>query len=112
MNNTKTLRFNTGSTRNFQTELRKRVDAYFKENKIAKHGNLNLYIKSILVFASYLVPFFLIVFNAFESKTAWLLLSALMGLGMAGIGMCVMHDANHGSYSRHEKFNKALGFFS
>lgn len=112
MTNPKTLRFNTGANRNFQTELRKRVDAYFKENKIAKHGNINLYIKSILVFASYLVPFFLIVFNVFENKTAWWLLSAIMGLGMAGIGMCVMHDANHGSYSKNEKFNKALGFFS
>jgi linoleoyl-CoA desaturase len=36
----------------------------------------------------------------------------LMGLGMAGIGMGVMHDANHGSYSKNSKLNSILGYFS
>lgn len=107
-----TVRFNNNSNRQFQTELRKRVDSYFKENKISKNGNIHLYIKTVVMFAAYLVPFFLITFHTFESKTVWLLLSALMGLGMAGIGMCVMHDANHGSYSKNARFNRFLGFFS
>ena len=107
-----TLRFNNGANRSFQTELRKRVDSYFKDNKISKNGNLHLYIKTFVMFAAYLVPYFLIVFNVFDSKGAWLLLSVLMGFGMAGIGMCVMHDANHGSYSKNDRFNKILGFFS
>jgi linoleoyl-CoA desaturase len=108
----KTLRFNNGANRTFQTELRKRVDSYFKDNEITKNGNLQLYIKTFLMFASYLVPYFLLVFNVFDSKSAWLLLAVLMGFGMAGIGMCVMHDANHGSYSKNDRFNKILGFFS
>lgn len=107
-----TLRFNNGDNRTFQNELRKRVDAYFKENNITKHGNMHLYLKTLVMFAAYLVPFFLIAFNVFESKSIWLLLSILMGLGMAGIGMCIMHDANHGSYSKNDTFNKGLGFFS
>ena len=107
-----TLRFNNGANRNFQTELRKRVDAYFKDNKISKFGNIQLYLKTIVMFAAYLVPYFLLVFNVFDSKSVWLLLAVLMGLGMAGIGMCVMHDANHGSYSKNDRFNKILGFFS
>jgi linoleoyl-CoA desaturase len=106
------VRFNNNSNRSFQNELRKRVDLYFKDNKISKNGNIHLYIKTALMFASYLVPYFLIVFNVFEQKSAWLLLSVLMGFGMAGIGMCVMHDANHGSYSKNTTFNKILGFFS
>ena len=32
-----------------------------------------------------------------------------MGLAMAGIGMSVMHDANHGSFSKNPKVNKVLG---
>jgi linoleoyl-CoA desaturase len=42
---------------------------------------------------------------------AWiaLLMAVLMGAGMAGIGMCVMHDAVHGSYSGKEWVNKILG---
>ncbi|WP_317898505.1 fatty acid desaturase family protein [Aurantibacillus circumpalustris] len=106
------LRFNNGSNRTFQNELRKRVDAYFKENKISKHGNIHLYLKTVVMFAAYLVPYFLITFHVFESKSIWLLLSVLMGLGMAGIGMGIMHDANHGSYSKNDRFNKFLGFFS
>ena len=106
------VRFNNNSNRNFQMELRKRVDSYFKDNKINKNGNIHLYLKTVVMFAAYLVPYFLIVFNVFESKSVWLLLSVLMGFGMAGIGMCVMHDANHGSYSKNETFNKILGFFS
>ena len=107
-----TVRFNNNSNRQFQTELRKRVDFYFKENNISKHGNIHLYLKTIVMFAAYLVPFFLITFNVFESKTVWLLLAILMGFGMAGIGMCVMHDANHGSYSKNNTLNRIIGFFS
>lgn len=106
------LRFNTNSNRQFQNELRKRVDSYFKENNISKHGNIHLYLKTIVMFSMYLVPYFLLVFNVFESKTIWMLLAVLMGLGMAAIGMCVMHDANHGSYSKNNTFNRILGFFS
>src|SRR4051812_11621294 len=106
------LRFNTNANRPFQTELRKRVDSYFKENNISKNGNLHLYIKTVVMFAMYLIPYFLIVLNVFESKTIWMLLAVLMGLGMAGIGMCVMHDANHGSYSKNNRLNRILGFFS
>jgi len=32
-----------------------------------------------------------------------------MGFGMAGIGMCVMRDANHGAYSSKSKVNDFLG---
>lgn len=34
----------------------------------------------------------------------------LSGLGMAGIGMGVMHDAIHGSYSRNKLVNKLIGY--
>ena len=37
------------------------------------------------------------------------ILAILMGFGMAGIGMCVMHDANHGAYSSKPKVNDFLG---
>lgn len=109
---TKTVRFNNNSNREFQTTLRQRVDAYFKDNDIRKSGNFRLYLKTFVMFSAYLAPFLLITFNVFDNKLVWLLLSVVMGFGMAGIGMCVMHDANHGSYSKNQKFNKFLGFFS
>lgn len=45
--------------------------------------------------------------------TSPLLLFALYimsGLGMAGIGMGIMHDAIHGSYSKSKKVNKIMGY--
>lgn len=111
MENTNIVRFNN-SNRTFYNELKKRVDNYFKENKLDKNGNLNMYIKTVFMFSMYLTPYFLITLGVFESKIVWLLLSVLMGLGMAGIGLSVMHDANHGSYSKNVKFNKFLGYLS
>jgi linoleoyl-CoA desaturase len=111
MSNTTIVRFNN-SNRQFYTELKKRVDNYFKENKISKYGNMNLYIKTVFMFAAYLTPYFLLVFNVFDSKLIWLLLAVLMGFSMAGVGLCIMHDANHGSYSKNVKLNKFLGYIS
>jgi linoleoyl-CoA desaturase len=105
------LRFNN-TNRQFYTELKKRVDGYFKEKQISKNGNFNLYLKTVFMFSAYLVPYFLLIFNVFDSKLVWMLLSAIMGFAMAGIGLCVMHDANHGSYSKNVRLNKILGYLS
>ena len=32
-----------------------------------------------------------------------------MGFGMAGIGLAIMHDANHGAYSKNDTVNKFFG---
>ena len=111
MINTTAVRFNN-SNRQFHNELRRRVDSYFAERKLSKAGNYTMYIKTIVLFAAYLVPYFLIVLRVFDNKIDWLLLSAIMGFAMAGIGMSIMHDANHGSYSKSVTFNKLLGYFS
>lgn len=105
------LRFNN-SQRQFYTELKKRVDGYFKDNEVSKVGNMNLYLKTVFMFAAYFIPYFLIVLNVFENKMAWLFLTVLMGFAMSGIGLCVMHDACHGSYSKNTKLNKVLGYIS
>ena len=111
MSEQKVIRFNN-TNRQFYTELKKRVDAYFKDNKISKSGNLNMYLKTAFMFAAYFVPYFLITLNVYDSKLIWLLLAVVMGFAMAGIGLCVMHDANHGSYSKNTKFNRFLGFIT
>ena len=38
------------------------------------------------------------------------LLSAITGVFLAGIGMSVMHDANHGAYSANDKVNRWMGY--
>ena len=94
----------------FFNTLRQRVDAYFKTNKISKQGNANMVIKTITMFSIYLVPYFIILFGGIQSGWLLLALCIVMGFGMAGIGLSIMHDANHGSYSKHPTVNKFLSY--
>ncbi|WP_299758123.1 acyl-CoA desaturase [uncultured Pontibacter sp.] len=92
----------------FFATLRKRVDAYFKENNIPKTANTAMVVKSVVLLLMYVLPFVAIL----ALQPAWplsLLLWFVMGLGVAGIGMSVMHDANHGAFSSNKKVNFLMG---
>lgn len=108
--NTPSVKFNPNQHKEFIKELRTRVNGYFKSNNISRYGNLNMVLKSIFMLALYLIPYFLVVFNVFSNN--WIVLSMwiLMGMGMAGIGLSIMHDANHDVYSKNKKINKAMGY--
>src|ERR1700758_1972940 len=101
MSETAKIQFNTQQRLFFQT-LHKRVDQYFKTNEISKNGNTTMVVKTFCMFALYFVPYFLLIFNVFSSAPILLFLSVMMGFGVAGIGLSVMHDANHGSYSKNK----------
>lgn len=58
----------------------------------------------------YLVPFIVILTGAVKGFWPLMGLWAIMGIGMAGIGMSVMHDANHQVYSSKRKVNTRLGY--
>lgn len=92
----------------FFATLRKRVDAYFKENKISKHNNNAMIIKTVILLSLYVLPFVATFFFP-ASFGITLLLWTIMGFSKAGIGMSVMHDANHGAYSSSSKVNHWLG---
>ncbi|MCB0836727.1 MAG: acyl-CoA desaturase [Bacteroidetes bacterium] len=94
---------------NFQMVLRKRVEAYFKENNISKYGDFRMIFKTIAMLSMYFVPYALIMTNSF-SNGQMLLMTAIMGVGLAGIGLSVMHDANHGAYSDNKLVNTIMGF--
>lgn len=91
----------------FQT-LRSRVDLYFIDNKISKFGNFELLFKSIILLSAYLIPYSYLLFFKPEFPLS-LLIWTLMGFAVAGIGMNVMHDANHGSFSVNKKLNSLMG---
>lgn len=103
------IRFNSRNQDFFKT-LRSRVDEYFSSNKISRFGNSRMVIKTIVIFSIYLVPYFLFMFGVFESFLALILLNVIMGFGMAFIGLSIMHDANHGSYSSNKKINSLLAY--
>ena len=92
----------------FYNTLRENVDRYFTENNISKNANAEMIIKTIVLIGIYLGPLaFMSIFH--PSTGISILLWSLMGFGLAGIGMSVMHDANHGAYSSNETVNRILG---
>ncbi|MFV0590917.1 MAG: fatty acid desaturase family protein [Draconibacterium sp.] len=102
------VRFPRKDPTDFFKTLNKRVNSYFKENNIKKTGNWRLHLKSLIMFALFLAPYFMILSLGWPNWVN-LLLTMVMGVGMAGVGMNVMHDANHGSYSRKNWVNNLLG---
>lgn len=104
-----TVRFNTQDKPEFIKTLRKRVNAYFKDNNITRHANLNMKLKTAFFISLYFVPLVLMLTGVIASIWPVLAMWVLMGFGMSGIGLSIMHDANHGSYSRNPRVNKALG---
>lgn len=104
----KTLKFVTKDKGQFTTALRKNVNNYFVEKGISTKGNSNMVYKSAAMLLMYLAPFVLMLTLPLFSWTIFPL-SVLMGIGMAGVGMSVMHDAVHGSFSKRNWLNKLFG---
>lgn len=104
----KTVQFSRVDKAKFFRTLNKRVNQYFKEKKIKRTGNWKLYLKAMIMFAIFLVPF-IIILTVDMPNWARLLLSVVIGIGMAGVGMNVMHDANHDSFSSKNWLNKLMG---
>jgi linoleoyl-CoA desaturase len=96
--------------RDFYITLKKRVDNYFKTNNISRHANFGMVFKTICLFALYIVPYTLLITGTVTTGLTGWFMSILLGLGMAGIGFSVMHDAVHESYSKYKFVNKALGY--
>lgn len=94
--------------RSFYLTAKKRVDEYFRTNNISRYGNYKMVIKSIFMFVLYFTPFVLLLLNVTDNFWLQSLLWILMGFGMSGIGLSIMHDANHGTYARNAKLNALM----
>lgn len=98
------------SRADFFPTLNQRVNQYFKSNAIGKNANSEMVVKTIFMFSLYFVPYGVLIFGGVTSIWIMLAMAMLMGLGKAGIGLSVMHDANHGGYSAKPWVNNMLGF--
>lgn len=92
----------------FFNVLRTKVDAYFHDNQINKTGGRPILFKACCMLGVYLGSFALILSGRF-SEWQMLALTVLMGVGVAGVGMSVMHDAIHGSFSERSWINRLFG---
>lgn len=104
----KVINFSRIDKAKFFRTLNKRVNSYFKENNIRKTGNGKLYFKTAVVLTLFILP---IILMYFIKMPLWvmLLLCVVVGFGMAGVGMNVMHDSIHESFSSRKWVNKIFG---
>ena len=93
----------------FFPTVTKRVNEYFKTNNISRHSNSEMVVKTIFMFSLYFIPYFFIIGGGFTSLWIYFGLYIVMGLGKAGIGLSIMHDANHGAYSKKPWVNNLMG---
>jgi len=105
-----TPKFSKTNKAEFPKVLRNRVNAYFKTNNISRHANSSMIIKTVLMLSLFFIPLLIINIGIVTAPWQLFALYILSGLGMAGIGMGIMHDAIHGSYSSSKKVNKILSY--
>ncbi|HKL88112.1 MAG TPA: acyl-CoA desaturase [Salinibacter sp.] len=103
-----TVSFDNQKSKEFTSELRDRVDAYFEENDLSKDANARMVAKTVAMLAMVFIPYFLILFGGF-GVWAMLGLAIVMGVGIAGCGFSISHDALHGAYSSNKTVNEWLG---
>jgi linoleoyl-CoA desaturase len=101
------IKFSNKDKTQFFNVLKERVDQYFIDNNISQHANATMVLKTIVMLCLYFVPYILIMTQGYSLLGMWLC-SLVMGLGLAGIGMSVMHDANHGAYSKSQAINNLV----
>ncbi|MGB3636429.1 MAG: acyl-CoA desaturase [Rivularia sp. (in: cyanobacteria)] len=92
----------------FRKELNKQVDAYFKSENLTPRDNVAMYFKSAIILGWVFFSWILILFSP---PVMWMkILGCIMlGMGFAGVGFSVGHDANHGGYSKKKWVNNTIG---
>ncbi len=103
------IKFNNQIQKEFSDTLLKNVNEYFKKTGLSKSGGRKIIFKTVILLFLYLGSYALIMTNMLTVYQMWIL-TVIMGIAAAGIGMDVMHDANHGSFSDNKKINKIIGY--
>lgn len=104
------VKFSNHVHNEFFTTLRARVNSYFDDKHISKYANPEMVSKTTVMLALYFVPYVLMVSGFFQGFWIMFMFWMIMSIGKSGIGMSIMHDANHGSYSKHPVVNGFLGY--
>lgn len=104
------IKFNNNVRKEFSKVLNVRVNAYFKNHNEGRYANAEMILKSVCMFTLYFLPYAFILSGLFTAGWVFFLLQLVMGIGLAGIGLSVMHDANHGAYSRNRLVNRIISY--
>tara|TARA_B100001250_G_C19754358_1_gene769374 strand:+ start:345 stop:1439 length:1095 start_codon:yes stop_codon:yes gene_type:complete len=104
----KNIRFERKNSSDFFRILNTRVSHYFKQKNIRKTGNWKIWVKTFVMFSLLITPYVIISIFTIPGWTQ-VLFSIIMGIGLAGVGMNVMHDAIHDSLSSKKWVNRLMG---
>lgn len=91
----------------FKFVLHARVNSYFREKKLSKKGNSSIFFKSFVLLFLYITSYFLLILIEPPTIVAVPLL-VVFGMSLAGIGLNIMHDAVHETYSTRRRLNRIL----
>ncbi|MFT5144442.1 MAG: linoleoyl-CoA desaturase [Thalassolituus oleivorans] len=103
------IRFSNKDAKDFVLDVRGRVAEYFEQTGKSRHADWRMLVKTVAILSTAFGAYGLIMLGNLPLGQMWLL-SFVLGLGMAGIGFSVAHDALHGAYSNNNFVNGALGF--
>ena len=93
----------------FIDDVKSRVADYFESTGRSRYADWRMVVKTIILFTVAFGSYGLILSGWFTPMQMWGL-AVLMGIGIAGLGFSVAHDALHGAYSSNPTINKILGF--
>lgn len=105
----KKVKFSNKEPKDFSKIIHKRVNQYFKDKGISKTGNLHMYVKTAVMLSFYFAPYVMLLLNILPIW-AMFVMYAIMGIGISGIGLSIMHDSNHEAFSNKKWVNKLFGF--
>ena len=91
----------------FQRELRRRVEAFIREQHVQERDCPRMYLKTALILAVFALSYICLVFFA---RTAWqaVVPAVLLALTTAQIGFNIQHDGGHKAYSDRPWVNKLM----
>lgn len=89
--------------------LKESVDRFFAEHSLPKTGNWRMFLKTAIILVWLAAAYVLLVFFSASFFMAVITAFAL-AQGFILVGFNIMHDGNHGSYSKSGKINRLVGF--
>ena len=93
----------------FYTTLKNRVNQYFADANLPATGNWRMFLKTAIILVWLASAYVLLVF--FSTSLIMAIITAFaVAQGFVLVGFNIMHDGNHGSYSKNKTINYLMGF--
>jgi linoleoyl-CoA desaturase len=103
------MKYTRSNNNQFFNGLKLKVDNYFTQRNIGRHGNLSIAIKGIVIVLIYIASY-ISIFRSAPSTLSLFIAYIIMGLSGVMIVFNLVHDASHKAISRSKWVNKSVCF--